>query len=223
MGGIMFRTVCILLAFFFSLTGGVEIYAQQSEPVQIASLRPGLVWQRTSPGPGTVEGPILYQLLFSASGTTGTLARFDTNPRHLTNSLITDNGSMVAIGGLSITSAGLISFAGGQTFPAVSSVSAGAGLTGGTITTSGALGLDTNFTNNLYPQLAATNTFTNGQIIRTGASTVGLMVQGANAQTANLEEWRNGTGTAVASISPTGAFTGDGSGLTNLSGSQLIN
>jgi hypothetical protein len=32
--------------------------------------------------------------------------------------LITDNGSMVAIGGLSISSAGLISFAGGQTFPA---------------------------------------------------------------------------------------------------------
>jgi outer membrane lipoprotein-sorting protein len=220
----MFRTVYVLFAVFFSLIAAAEISAQQSQPMQMASLRPGLVWQRTSPKPGGVEGPVLYQLLFSASGTPGTLAKFDTNPRHLTNSLITDNGSMVAIGALSITSAGLIGFAGGQTFPnTVTSVASGAGLTGGPITTGGTLSLDTNFTNNLYSQLAATNTFSNGQIIRTGASTVGLVVQGANAQTANLEEWRNGAGTAVASISPTGAFTGDGSGLTNLSASQLVN
>ncbi len=80
----------------------------------LASLRPQLVWQRVSPTPQQPDGPVLYQLLFSTGGTPGTLAKFDTNPRHLTNSLITDNGSQVAIGGLSIASNGIISFANGR-------------------------------------------------------------------------------------------------------------
>ena len=103
--------------------------------VQMASLRPALVWQRTSPKPGSAaEGPVLYQLLFSTAGTPGTLAKFDTNPRHLTNSLITDNGTIVAISGMSVNgSTGIISFAPGQTFQAsgsttVTSLSAGAGI-----------------------------------------------------------------------------------------------
>jgi hypothetical protein len=213
------------------MMGGLEVQAQSPSrgsnvKIEMAGLRSRLVWQRSSPKPGAVEGPVLYQLLFSAAGTSGTLAKFDTNPRHLTNSLITDDGSMVAVGGLSISSAGMITFANGQTFPGtgtVTSVDATAGITGGPITGSGTLSLDTAFTNNLYAQLAAANTFTTGtQLIQTGAAgTVGLAVKGASAQTANLEEWRNNADTAVASVSASGVFSGDGSGLANLSGSQL--
>src|SRR5260370_5977325 len=65
---------------------------------QVASLRPNpeLHWQRVSPSAEKPDGPVLYQLLFSTAGTPGTLAKFDTNPRHLTNSDITDNGGIFA-------------------------------------------------------------------------------------------------------------------------------
>src|SRR5260370_13713342 len=87
---------------------------------KVASLRPNpeLHWQRVSPSAEKPDGPVLYQLLFSTAGTPGTLAKFDTNPRHLTNSDITDNGGIVAVGGMSINGrTGIITFAGGQTFP----------------------------------------------------------------------------------------------------------
>ncbi len=195
---------------------------------EMAALHRALVWQRTSPTAQQPDGPVLYQLLFSGSGAPGTVPVFDTNPRHLVNSPIIVGGGNVAVGGLSVSgSTGIIIFAGGQTFPGmgtVNSVSAGAGLAGGPITSSGTLSLDTSFTNNLYPQLAAANTFATGtQAIQTGAAgTVGLAVQGASAQTANLQEWRSNAGTAVASVSTTGVLSGDGSGLTNLSAGQLI-
>lgn len=113
----MKHRVLFVFTLWFVAVNGVR--AQQPQLVQMASLRPNaeLHWQRISPNLHRPDGPVLYQLLFNAAGTPGTLARFDANPRHLTNSLITDNGNMVAIGGLSISGAGLISFAGGQTFP----------------------------------------------------------------------------------------------------------
>jgi hypothetical protein len=119
----------------FLLTTITLIHGQQ--PVEMASLRSEmkLRWQRTSPAPGETEGPVLYQLLFSATGTPGTIARFDTNPRHLTNSDIVDSGGIVAIGGLAIDAAtGIVTFAGGQTFPGlgtITEVKAGTGLIGG--------------------------------------------------------------------------------------------
>lgn len=207
---------------------------QAQQLVQMASLRPDqqLHWQRTSPTAQQPDGPVLYQLLLNASGTPGTVPVFDSNPRHLINSPIAVSGGNVAVGGMSINSSGLISFIGGQTFPGtgtVTSVTAGSGLTGGPITTNGTLSLDTSFTNNLYPRLTAANTFNTGtQVIQTGAAgTVGLVVQAANTQTANLQEWKDVMGVPVASVSATGviagAFSGDGSGLTNLSSSQLAN
>src|SRR5215470_18806180 len=99
---------------------------------QMASLRPGhgLVWQRTSPTVQQPDGPVLYQLIFNASGTPGTVPVFDTNPRHLTNSPIAISGGNVVIGGgsgLNINGAtGIVTFANGQTFPgSVNSVTAG--------------------------------------------------------------------------------------------------
>jgi hypothetical protein len=101
--------LCVLAAVFF-LTQSV--FAQ----VEVSKLRSDLVWQRTSPAKGATEGPVLYQLVIG-SGTTGTIAKFDTNPRHLVNSDITDNGGIVAIGPMTVNSAtGIISFAGGQAF-----------------------------------------------------------------------------------------------------------
>jgi hypothetical protein len=88
---------------------------------QVASLHSdnGLVWQRTSPTAQKPDGPVLCQLLFSTAGIPNQIAKFDTNPRHLTNSLLSDNGSIrVGTGNLfAIASNGIITFASGQTFP----------------------------------------------------------------------------------------------------------
>jgi hypothetical protein len=108
-----------------------HVIAQSQERPQMpevtASLhaRGNLVWQRVSPTPQKPDGPVLYQLLFSTGGTPGTIAKFDINPRHLTNSDITDNGGIVAIGGSGFminAGTGLVTFANGQIFPGTGTV-----------------------------------------------------------------------------------------------------
>jgi len=55
------------------------------------------------------------------------------------------------------------------------------------------------------------------QTFQTGAiGNKGLIIKGVSSQSANLQEWQNNSGTAVASVSPAGVFTGSGSGLTNV-------
>jgi hypothetical protein len=68
----------------------------------------------------------------------------------------------------------------------------------------------------LVPRNDTANTFTTGgQHIQTGsAGNTGLMVQGAPAQVANLQEWQNSAGDVVASVGPSGQLSGDGSNLT---------
>src|SRR5260370_24248020 len=107
----------ILVLFVLLAASGVA--QTGSHPLQLASLWPQqeLRRHRVSPNTEKPDGPVLYQLLFNASGTPGTIAKFDSNPRHLANSLITDNGSIVAIGSLSIDNTGLITFKSGQSFP----------------------------------------------------------------------------------------------------------
>src|SRR5260370_15665688 len=107
----------ILVLFVLLAASGVA--QTGSHPLQLASLRPQqeLRRHRVSPNTEKPDGTVLYQLLFNASGTPGTIAKFDSNPRHLANSLITDNGSIVAIGSLSIDNTGLITFKSGQSFP----------------------------------------------------------------------------------------------------------
>ncbi|HTC93475.1 MAG TPA: hypothetical protein VK699_08490 [Terriglobales bacterium] len=80
----MTRTPRILPLFVFSLIAIAGTSAQQPQPAQMASLRPNpeLRWQRTSPTPQEPEGPVLYQLLFNASGTPGAVPAFDTDPCH---------------------------------------------------------------------------------------------------------------------------------------------
>src|SRR5262249_5805194 len=140
----------------------------QSQNVQIAALQPRLVWQRTSPTVQHPDGPVLYQLLFSTGGTPGTLAKFDTNPRHLTNSLITDNGSQVAIGGLSVTSSGIISFANGQSFP---------GTGNGTVTSVGLAAPGSDFSVSSSPVTGNGTLTLNWNIAPTSASTPNAIVK----------------------------------------------
>lgn len=126
----------------------------------VAEMRPQLIWQRTSPSAGHPEGPVLYQLLFNASGVPGTVAAFDTNPRHLTNSPITISGGNVNIGGMSVNGgSGVITFVPSQTFPitgtnggTVTQVSVGTGLssTANPITATGTISLNTAFTDARY-------------------------------------------------------------------------
>src|SRR5260370_1260073 len=90
-----------------------------AKPVLLASLRPapGIVWQRVKTDDRPLDGPVLYQIIFRSSATPGHVPRIANNFT-LTNSLISDNGTQVAIGGLAINgNTGIISFANGQTFP----------------------------------------------------------------------------------------------------------
>src|SRR5207245_5423463 len=93
------------------------------------------ILKRVSPNFKELDGPVLYQILFRSNATPGHIPRIAPNFT-LTNSLISDNGTQVAIGGLSIASNGVITFAGGQAFPgSVNRVTAGNGFItiGGTV------------------------------------------------------------------------------------------
>jgi hypothetical protein len=86
------------------------------------------------------------------------------SPSGTLNLLFAEGNSSAAQTGFHIASNGQVTFATGQTFPGmgtVTSVGSGLGLTGGPITTSGTLTIDTM----VVPQLAAANTFTGNQIV----------------------------------------------------------
>src|SRR5260370_42338339 len=99
----MMRLHRALSMLFFFLAIVTHINAQQAVLPQMASLRPHqeLCWHRVSPNTEHSDVPVLYQLLFNASGTAGTVPVFCSNPSHLINSPITVVGSNVAIRGLS--------------------------------------------------------------------------------------------------------------------------
>src|SRR5260370_15887906 len=123
----LIRTRAHGLAVVLSLVLLLNLTASLLGLTQVASLRPDqkLRWQRVSPSVDQPDGPVLYQLLLNASGTPGRVPVFDSNPRHLTNSPITVNSGNITIGGLSINSSGILSFANGQTFPASGTTLAG--------------------------------------------------------------------------------------------------
>ncbi len=98
----------------------VLVVAFSALEAEAADLHPhgGLAWQRLSPNTEHSDGPVLYQLLFSTAGTPNTIAKFDSNPRHLTSSDITDINGVVSIGGLTLDgNTGAISFGNTQIFP----------------------------------------------------------------------------------------------------------
>src|SRR5260370_39545437 len=65
-------------------------------------LKPQLAWARTSPGANHIDGPVLHQLLFRPVNVQPGHLIEVSNTNNFFSSLITDNGTMVAIGGLSI-------------------------------------------------------------------------------------------------------------------------
>jgi hypothetical protein len=123
----------------------------------------------SAPAPGTGKQPSSRTRRQACTGvtsdgnaTTNSIAVFN-SPCNIENSAITQNGSVVGIGGLSIDSGtGLVTFVPGQTFPgggggSVTTVNSGTGLTGGPITTAGTLSIDPT----VVPQLgASSNRFT---------------------------------------------------------------
>jgi len=98
--------------------------------------------------PEKTDGPVVDELLSSASRTPGRVPVFDSNPRRLTNSPITIRSGNVDIGGDSgfvINGAnGLVTFASGQTFPVSGFPNLGGEVTGPLATTvvSGAVAAD---------------------------------------------------------------------------------
>src|SRR5581483_7825034 len=177
----------------------------------LASLRPTpeLHWQRVSPSTERPEGPVLYQLLFSAAGTTGTVAKFDTNPRHLTNSDITDIGGIVTIGGMNINAGtGIITFAGGQTFPGAGgsvSITAGTGLTASPnpITGTGTIGIATG---GVTTTQIGSGAAINGQVLAANGSG-GASWQTLTAALTNAWNLNGNSGTAC-TTSPCAKFLG---------------
>ncbi len=137
-------------------------------------------------------------------------------------SLLYGSGSNVpAETGLKIASNGQITFAAGQTFPGagnggtVTSVGSGTGLTGGPITTSGTLSVDTT----KVPLLGSANSFTssqttNGQWISTVANGTAPLQVSSKTQVANLNASLLG-GVAASSFATTGA--------NSFNGTQTIN
>jgi trimeric autotransporter adhesin len=96
------------------------------------------------------------------------------NPTGSLNLLFAQGTSKLAETGLNIASNGQITFAKGQTFPGmgtVTSVGSGLGLTGGPITTIGTLTIDTT----VVPQLNVANTFTGNQAVNGNLSATGTV------------------------------------------------
>jgi hypothetical protein len=197
-----------------------------ARPVLLASLRPtpGLVWQRVRTPDQPLDGPILYQIIFRSSATPGHIPRIANNFT-LTNSLISDNGSQVAIGGLSIDTNGIVSFANGQTFPSaggVNSVTAGNNfITIAGTATNPTVALNTSISDARYLQLGGGTmtgaiTFANGQTFP-GTGTVTSVSTGAGLTGGPI------TNTGTISISNNAVTNGmlQNSSLTVATGSGL--
>jgi hypothetical protein len=73
-----------------------------------------------------------------------------------------------------------------------------------------------------FAKISGGNNFLGPQVVSTGgAANKGVVVRGAANQSQNLQEWQNSASTALASVSPSGVFTGSGAGLTSLNASNI--
>jgi Chaperone of endosialidase len=112
--------------------------------------------------------------------------------------------------GLNIASNGQITFATGQTFPGtgtgdgtVTSVGSGAGLTGGPITGSGSLSIDTT----KVPLLAAANTFTANQTVNGSVTATAFSGNGSSVTGVNASQLGGQTSSAFAQLAAANIFT----------------
>jgi len=166
------RAVVVLIV---CLCSALESLAQSEAQTEIARLRPQVIWQRTTPSSKVLDGPVLYQIIIRSSATQGHIPKISNNFT-LTNSLISEDMNGIHIGTLSVDSTGFINFANNQTFPgAVSSITAGTGLTGSTITTTGTIALDTNYTDARY---ASASSLASYLLLSGGTMTGSLQLSG---------------------------------------------
>lgn len=121
--------VCVLaIGALTGLSGAQTHLINAAAGTEVASLHagPALAWHQTSPSPQHPDGPVLYQLLFDATGTPGEFTVFGTNPRHLAGSpMVLSNGNVQigGAGGLTINgTTGIVTFNASQTFPGTTGV-----------------------------------------------------------------------------------------------------
>lgn len=75
---------------------------------------------------------------------------------------------------------------------------------------------------NLFaPGLNDANAFSRAQEVNLLGNEVGLSIHASPGQSANLQQWRNSSGTVVSAVSATGVISGNGSGLVNLDASGI--
>jgi hypothetical protein len=131
-------------------------------------------------GPTTLANSNIFQTIGGLDGiaTTAPAAKLDVNGTGIFRNTLTlfpklTNPTLLVHGtAFAISSAGKVTFVGGQTFPGtgtVTSVGSGFGLTGGPITKTGSLAINTS----IVPQLAANNVFSGAQTINNNLTVTG--------------------------------------------------
>src|SRR5713101_1076392 len=182
-----------------------------AKPVLLASLRPapGIVWQRVKTDDRPLDGPVLYQIIFRSSATPGHIPRIANNFT-LTNSLISDNGTQVAIGGLAINgNTGIISFANGQTFPGTGGVNSVT--SGNNFITIGGTGIN--------PTVALNTATTDARYLQLGGGTMTGAITFANGQTfpgtGTVTSIATGAGLSGGPITGAGTISITNGGVTN--------
>ena len=137
------------------------------------------------------------------------------------NLLFGQGTSKPAETGLNIASNGLITFANGQTFPGtgtVTSVGTGLGLTGGPITNSGTLTIDTT----VVPQLNVANTFTANQTVNGTLTATSLSGNGASVTNVNASQLGGLASSAFAQLAANNTFTGNQTVNGNVSATGVV-
>ncbi len=192
--GRLLITLCLLSLAGLSYTAGAQAV---NPPTMMAGLRSELVWHRTSPKTGSVEGPVLYQLIFRSSATPGNVPAIANNFT-LTNSPIAVTGSGILVSG-NVQAAGHFIGDGSMLTNVPSSA-------GGTVSS---VGLS-----------AAASDFVVAGAPITGSGTLNLNwnVAPTNSNTANAIVKRDASGNFSAGSITATHFIGDGSLLTNLPG-----
>ena len=133
----------------------------------------------------------------------------------MVNSSVTVNGTAISLGGSGTVTAAAGTLTGttlNSTVVSSSLTKVGLALTGFVKSdTSGNLSVDTNtYASTVSPSL------TNANISTTATTTVPLTVSGIASQTGNLQEWKNSTGTVLASFSSVGLLTLNSQKITGL-------
>jgi hypothetical protein len=213
-----------LIALLFAVLVPVTQAQSQAKPLLLASLRPSqeLLWKRVSPTPQQPDGPVLYQIIFRSSATPGFVPKISSSFT-LTNSLISESGSLVSINGTAAMSGFQLSSGGAvgkvltsdasgngtwQLAPAggsgtVTSVATGTGLTGGPITTAGTISIANG---GVTTAQIGSGAATNGQILAANGSG-GVSWQTLTPALTNAWSFNGNSGTGCVT-SPCAKFLG---------------